>query len=102
MLESVAGFDWDNGNLAKCQRHGVSIDEIKAVFDASVIVSPDLLHSEFEQRLIAINRNTSGRPIFVAFTLREFESGTFIRHVSARYMHIEEANRYEKSAHTEN
>ena len=23
MLETVAGFDWDAGNLEKCQKHGV-------------------------------------------------------------------------------
>ena len=102
MLDDIAGFDWDNGDLAKCQRHGVSVEEIEAVFDAAVIVSPDLAHSEFEQRLIAINRNTAGKPIFVAFTLRELESGTFVRPVSARYMHLKEAIRYEKSARIEN
>ena len=102
MLDDIAGFDWDSGNIEKCQKHGVSVDEIEAVFDDSVIVSPDLAHSEIEQRLIAINRNAAGKPIFVAFTLREFESGTFVRPVSARYMHLKEAIRYEKSARIEN
>ena len=28
----VQGFDWDGGNRAKCQKHGVSIAEIEALF----------------------------------------------------------------------
>jgi len=28
----VAGFDWDDGNHDKCQRHGVSIVEIETLF----------------------------------------------------------------------
>jgi uncharacterized DUF497 family protein len=26
------GFDWDSGNRAKCQKHGVSIAEIESLF----------------------------------------------------------------------
>lgn len=26
MFETVAGFDWDEGNRTKCTRHGVAID----------------------------------------------------------------------------
>ena len=28
------GFDWDDGNRDKCQKHGVSIGEIERLFDA--------------------------------------------------------------------
>jgi len=28
----VGGFDWDDGNRTKCQRHGVAIAEIEALF----------------------------------------------------------------------
>jgi uncharacterized protein len=102
MVDGVTGFDWDAGNLAKCQKHGVSIEEIEAVFGPDVIISPDLRHSALEQRLIAVNRNADRRPIFVAFTLREVGEETLIRPVTARYMHLEEVARYEKSTRTEN
>jgi hypothetical protein len=26
------GFDWDDGNLEKCSKHGVSLDEIEDLF----------------------------------------------------------------------
>jgi hypothetical protein len=28
----VDGFDWDDGNRSKCQKHGMSIAEIEALF----------------------------------------------------------------------
>jgi hypothetical protein len=32
MNSRVSGFDWDEGNRAKCQKHGVSIPEIEELF----------------------------------------------------------------------
>ncbi len=32
MTEGVSGFDWDDGNIEKCQKHGVSLEEIEALF----------------------------------------------------------------------
>jgi hypothetical protein len=31
-LPAIRGFDWDDGNRDKCQKHGMSIGEIEAVF----------------------------------------------------------------------
>lgn len=91
-----SGFDWDEGNVAKCQKHGVSIEEIEAIFRGDPRVAPDVAHSKAEQRLIAVGRNDQGRPIFVAFVLRTKKNGgLFVRPVSARYMHPKEARRYE-------
>lgn len=89
------GFDWDEGNSAKCESHGVSIAEIEAVFETAPRVAPDIAHSVAEQRLIAIGRTNTGQPIFVAFTLRERGGCRLIRPVSARYMHAREIRRYE-------
>lgn len=36
----VARFDWDSGNYAKCQSHGLSIAEIEAVFAATPRIDP--------------------------------------------------------------
>lgn len=88
------GFDWDDGNLAKCQKHGVSIGEIEALFAGSPGVAPDLAQSVVEDRLIAVGRTAVGRPLFVAFTFRERNGARLIRPVSARYMHQQEAERY--------
>src|SRR2546422_99466 len=32
MDRAISGFDWDAGNLAKCQSHGVSIAEVESLF----------------------------------------------------------------------
>jgi uncharacterized protein len=47
-------------------------------------------HSLAEERLKAIGKSSSGRPIFLLFTLRERDGGTYIRPISARYMHRRE------------
>jgi uncharacterized protein len=94
MLGTVAGFDWDEGNRAKCQKHGVSLSEIEALFDCGPGVAPDIRHSADEDRLVAVGRSDAGRPLFVVFTIRVKEGRRLIRPVSARYMHAKEIARY--------
>jgi uncharacterized DUF497 family protein len=36
----ASGFDWDAGNLEKCQKHGVSIAEIEAVLRGDPQIAP--------------------------------------------------------------
>ncbi len=91
----VSGFDWDEGNRAHCQRHGVSVAEIEALLRGNPCVAPDLEHRRFEDRLIAVGRTERGRPLFVAFTMRERSGQLMIRPVSARYMHAKEIANYE-------
>jgi uncharacterized DUF497 family protein len=91
----VTGFDWDGGNRAKCQKHGVSIAEIEALFMGTPRIAPDPKHSEDEDRMIAVGRTSAGRPVFVAFTLRTKERHRLIRPVTARYMHAKEIAAYE-------
>jgi uncharacterized DUF497 family protein len=92
---SCDGFDWDTGNVGKCENHGVSIDEIEALFRAGPQVAPDIGHSDEEDRLIAIGRNRENRPLFVVFTIRKQDGRRLIRPISARYMHAREIRRYE-------
>src|ERR1039457_3776 len=91
----VTGFDWDHGNRAKCQKHGVSIAEIEAPFMGAPRIAPDPKHSEDEDRMIAVGRTGAGRPVFVAFTLRTENRHRLIRPVTARYMHAKEIAAYE-------
>jgi uncharacterized DUF497 family protein len=92
----VAGFEWDAGNREKCQKHGVSLGEIEALFTRPVMMLPDQAHSVTEARLKAIGRTETGRNIFVVFTLREHDGQKYIRPISARYMHQKEVDSYEK------
>jgi uncharacterized DUF497 family protein len=95
MRIAVAGFDWDEGNRAKCLKHGVSIAEIEALLRSEPHVAPDPRHSAAEDRFIAVGRNAQGRALFVAFTFRTRDGKRLIRPVSARYMHRKEVASYE-------
>ena len=64
------GFEWDKGNIAKCQKHGLSLEEIEAFFRSKIFVAPDLKHSEKEERFLAVGYSSGGKPMFVTFTLR--------------------------------
>jgi uncharacterized DUF497 family protein len=93
----VDGFDWEDGNRSKCQQH-VSIAEIEALFVHAPRVAPDPKHSADEDRLLAVGRTGTGKPLFVAFTMRTKEGRRLIRPVTARYMHAREIAAYEKAA----
>jgi uncharacterized DUF497 family protein len=95
MLGPFAGFDWDEGNRAKCQRHGVPLVEIEALLLGDPAVAPDLQHSADEYRFIAAGRNSAGRAMFVAFTVRVRDGRRLLRPVTARYMHAKESERYD-------
>ncbi len=94
----VSGFDWDSWNQTKCEKHGISIAEIEALFTHNPRVAPDSKHSAQEDRLIAIGRTSTGRPVFVAFTLRTKNGRRLIRPVTARYMHAKEIAAYEEES----
>jgi uncharacterized DUF497 family protein len=92
----VSGFEWDDGNLEHCLKHGVSRSEIEGLFASPVVVLPDTAHSEVETRHRAVGRRKHGRAVFVVFTIRECGGRRFIRPISARYMHKAEIESYEK------
>ena len=92
----LSGFDWDHGNLEHCRKHGVSRPEIEGVFASQVTVLPGAGHVWTETRFSAIGRTKQGRAVFVVFTIRERGGHRYIRPVSARYMHRQEIESYEK------
>ena len=94
----VAGFDWDHGNRDKCQTHGLSLAAVESAFRGPLAVFPDPVHSAAEERLKAIGRTGQGRWVFIVFTLRALGGETFIRPISARYMHRREVEYYESQA----
>jgi hypothetical protein len=99
MHDSIAGFDWDEGNWPKCGKHGVSRTEIELLFSGQCAVYPDPAHSHTEDRMLAIGK-VGNRYVLVAFTLRKRNDRTLIRPVSARYMHNKEVEHYERQRHT--
>ena len=89
-------FDWDSGNREKCQKHGVPIAEIEVFFAGAPRVAPSPGYSLIEDRYVAVGRDSKGRAMFVAFTVREKNGRRFLRPISARYMHKKEIEGYEK------
>jgi hypothetical protein len=92
----AAGFDWDRGNRAKCEKHGLSAAIIESLFEQPLAILPDASHSRREERFRAIGRTPSGRGVFLVFTLRHKAGETLIRPISARYMHKREIDAFEK------
>ncbi|MFZ0478347.1 MAG: BrnT family toxin [Terriglobales bacterium] len=90
------GFDWDRGNRAKCEKHGLSVDVIEGLFARPLAILPDEAHSQRENRFRAIGRTEKGRGVFIVFTLRQEGDELLIRPISARYMHREEIDAFEK------
>ncbi len=91
------GFDWDDGNREKCQKHRMSIFEIQTLLLGAPVVIDDVEHSSEEVRLKAVDRLPDGRGAMVVFTLRHHEGRRLVRPISARYMHDKEIARYEQT-----
>ena len=47
MLQAVAGFDWDAGNLEKGQKHGVSVAKIEELFARHHAIRLDIWSTPF-------------------------------------------------------
>lgn len=93
----VSGFDWNDANTEKCQKHGVSLTEIEALFAGPVAIVPTKPGTDLNGRSVAIGRTVEGRSLFVVFTLRRRAGvAVLIRPISARYMHEDEVASYEK------
>lgn len=92
----LGGFQWDDGNRKKCRKHGVTQLEIEQLFLGAVAVFPDPIHSQSEERFIAVGRTAKGRAVLVVFTLRRSAVGILVRPISARFMHQAEIEHYEE------
>ncbi len=73
-----------------------STEDIESLFTRPLAILPDAVHSHSERRFRAIGRTEEGRGVFMAFTLRRKGDAALIRPISARYMHKEEIESYEK------
>ena len=90
------GFDWDDGNRSKCQKHGMTTAQIEhVVTHHSTLLVPSPKGSG-EARIMAIGRTPEGRAAMVVFTPRTKRGETVLRPISARFMHRREARKYEQ------
>ena len=92
----ITGFNWDEGNARKNEKHGVSMAEAEQVFfNAPLLLLDDVLHSSQEARLHALGKTDDGRLLHISLTLRQ--QGQLIRVISARDMHRKERAIYEQT-----
>lgn len=95
-LNRITGFNWDNGNQRKNEKHGVTMAEAEQVFfNTPLLLLDDATHSQKEPRLHALGKTDDGRTLHVTFTLRQ--SGQLIRVISARDMHRKERVIYDQA-----
>jgi uncharacterized DUF497 family protein len=95
------GFDWDEGNARKNEKHGVTKPEVEQVFlNAPLLLAEDMKHSQLEPRFHALGRTDLDRWLYVTFTelgSGTSGSGTLIRPISARQMSRKEQLIYEQA-----
>ena len=99
-LRQINGFNWDEGNARKNDKHGVSMAEAEQVFfNTPLLVLEDATHSQHEAQLHALGKTDEGRALHITFTLRPSGhlSESLIRVISARDMHRKERAVYEQA-----
>ena len=95
-LTDITGFDWDEGNARKNEKHNVSMAEAEQVFfNEPLLVLEDSKHSNQEPRFHALGKSDDKRQLHITFTLRQ--AGEKIRIISTRDMHKKERAIYEKA-----
>ena len=94
-VDSVVGFDWDEGNIHKNEdKHGLKWTTIEEVFfNEPLLIVEDVKHSNNECRCIALGQNDFNDLITVVFTIRK----NYIRVISARTMSKKERIIYERT-----
>ena len=94
-IQSIDGFDWDEGNLDKNWiKHQVSNSECEEIFfNLPLLLSDDPQHSQEEKRHFVLGQTNANRRLFIAFTIRENK----IRIISARDMSKKEREVYAKA-----
>lgn len=96
-LEKISGFDWDDGNARKNDKHEVTTAEAEQIFfNDPLLLLEDIKHSQKEIRIHALGKTDEGRMLHITFTLRH--DGEKIRVISARDMHKKERKIYEQTA----
>jgi uncharacterized DUF497 family protein len=93
-LTLLEGFEWDEGNTRKNDKHDVTASEAEQVFfNQPLLMLEDEKHSQAEPRFHALGVTHTGRKLHITFTAR----GTRIRVISARDMHRKERSIYEQA-----
>jgi uncharacterized protein len=96
-LSKITGFDWDDGNARKNEKHNVMMQESEQVFfNQPLLIVDDAKHSAKEARYHALGKSNEKRLLHITFTLRE--NDTKLRIISARPMSKREEKFYVQDA----
>jgi uncharacterized DUF497 family protein len=89
-------FEWDESKAAaNLNKHGVSFEEAKTVFDnVLAVIFDDEAHSVGERREIIIGHSQNNRLLLISFA----ERSNTIRIISARLATRSEGKDYEQNA----
>ena len=89
-------FEWDESKAAaNINKHGVSFEEAKTVFDnVLAVIFDDEAHSVGERREIIIGHSQNNRLLLISFA----ERSNTIRIISARLATRSEGKDYEQNA----
>ena len=97
VVRGLRGFEWDAGNWRKSElKHGVAVAEAEEVLLNDPLCQVDVLHSDVEQRYVALGLTNERRPLFVSFTIRR----NLVRIISARPMSRRERRIHEEAKAT--
>jgi len=70
--KGVFEFEWDKGNIGKNTKHSVEDKEAEEVFlDEGKVTFKDKLHSQNEDRFIAIGKTKEYRLLYISFIKRK-------------------------------
>jgi uncharacterized DUF497 family protein len=91
-------FEWDeNKNRLNQQKHGISFEEAKEVFDDALHISKlDYRFSYFEERWITIGATSKHMVLVVANLFFTDKGEEIIRIISARKANKQEKESYER------
>jgi uncharacterized DUF497 family protein len=92
MTRHANGFDWDHGNRATCEKHGLSVATIEDLYARPLAVLPDEAHSQREKRFRAVRHTDKGRRVFIVFTFRR-NGDDVLDPTHQRSMHAQEGGR---------
>lgn len=95
-LSLISGFDWNDGNARKNEKHGVGQSDPEEVFfNQPLLLLTDARRGGQESLFHALGKTHDGRRLHITFTLRQDD--TLIRVISARDMHRKERTIYEQA-----
>lgn len=89
----IKGFDWDDANLKKLEKHRVTQEEAEEIFYLAPLIDEGAYEKSGEKRYRCLGATSGGRHLAAFFTVRR----GLIRNISVRSMRKKERRVYEET-----